>query len=105
MNSDNLQRNFQAAKPDCSFAAIASENRTLVENSAARPTFDTSLPTRSPSAHSSSSASSSKMPEVFSVAESQSRPSNNQKKRSSRSIDDSADILEQSKCYSDRLNL
>jgi hypothetical protein len=106
MNSDNLQTNFQAVKADCNFAAIASENRSLVENTAPRPTFDTSLPTRSPSAHASSSMSSSKMPEAVPVALSQSQSSNNHKKRSSRSIDDSAeDILEQSKCDSNILIL
>jgi hypothetical protein len=106
MNSDSMQTNFQAAKSEYNFAAIASENKTLVENTAPRPTFDTSLPTRSPSAHTSSSVGCSKMPEVVPVAQSQSQSSNNHKKRSSRSIDDSAeDILEQSKCDSNILIL
>ena len=65
-----------------------------------RPKFDTSLQTRSPQALSSSSTSGSDINGTLSQQNLTSESSNKHKKRSSHSIDDSAeDILEQSEIF------
>ena len=67
---------------------------------AQRPKFDTSLHIRSPQALSSSSTSGSDINGTLSHQNLNNESSSNHKKRSSHSIDDSAeDILEQSKIF------
>ena len=96
MSGENQTTGIQSAKPIKNFAAIALERDILFNVPASLPKFDTSLQMRSPSAVSSSSVNTSDMPQTDVPVDTLSF---NGKKRSSRSVDDSAeDILEQSEC-------
>lgn len=100
MSDKNDSTNFVSMKDGSNFASIASEHGVVVHAEASRPTFDTSLQARSPSAVASRQNPPVELDCAVTAAAPPFPTSSNQKKRSSRSIDDSAgDILEQSESH------
>lgn len=96
MSDDNQTTGTKSAMPIKNFAAIALERDALYNVPASLPKFDTSLQMRSSSAVSSSSVHAGDIRQTDLPVDT---ISFNGKKRSSRSVDDSAeDILEQSEC-------
>ena len=97
MSDKSDSGNSLSTKDGSNFASLASEYGVVVHSDASRPKFDTSLQARTPSAVASRQNPSTDLNSAVTAAVRPSPISSNQKKRSSRSIDDSAgDILEQS---------
>lgn len=97
MSADDQMTGGKPEKPTKNFAAIALEHDMLFKVSASLPKFDTSLQMRSSSTVSNSPLRVGEMQQTAQLLQPIEAMFFNGKKRSSRSIDDSAeDILEQS---------
>ena len=97
MSADNQMTDSEPVKSVNNFAAIALEHVALFDVQVNQPKFDTSLHTRSPRALTSSSQNNFEMQQTTFITLPTNLPSSNSKKRSSLSVEDSAeDILESS---------